>query len=501
MRVKAKKPSNAVSEICGRVLVVCLMLVAFPRALAHAAELELSVIAGFSVTGQFLTPLDGPEGLVLLKGDTPAGDRLLAPHGNDCDACTIESYDTAGTHMGSIPTGWGEVRGIDLLPNGNLVIASLSDAAGTVDVVSSNTPLIPIGEFTPPFPFRQRFLVEIDTSGATDPNGLFLNLTGELPEATVTAGPTFPLDPSDIEIEIAHLIDQLESVFSMNPIQAGLAFDPNTGSVLYVGEEGPDPSDPDSRIVRLEVEADQTTYTLASEFPAGPVPFDDVSGMDFIPDTTQIISVDDTSGGASSMFLWETDGTLVAMSTEIFADLTDPNVQTQLDGVCPAGGCTDPEGVAFDEATGNVWVAFETDRAIVGFNVNLVTDGCGELGGDTDGDTLCDDEDPCKQFANTLPLVMSGFSGIPDECLCGDFDGDGFHSATDAAAINDCAAFISFACVPERDEVAEPVDGFYSATDADLVNRVAAFLDPAYTLTCARRPEGTCGGLTGVSCF
>jgi cysteine-rich repeat protein len=126
---------------------------------------------------------------------------------------------------------------------------------------------------------------------------------------------------------------------------------------------------------------------------------------------------------------------------------------------------------------------------------------CACLGGDTDEDTLCDDEDPCQHHANTLPLVISGFSGIPDECLCGDFDGDGFHSATDAAAINDCAAFISSDCVPERDEVSEPVDGFYSATDADLVNRVAAFLDPAYTLTCPRRPEGTCGGDTGVSCF
>jgi cysteine-rich repeat protein len=127
-------------------------------------------------------------------------------------------------------------------------------------------------------------------------------------------------------------------------------------------------------------------------------------------------------------------------------------------------------------------------------------DACACNGGDTDEDTLCDDEDPCKYYANTLPLVR-GSAGIPKECLCGDFDGDSFHSAADAAAINDCAAFIRFDCVSERDEVAGPFDGFYSATDADLVNRVAAFLDPAYTLTCPRRPEGTCGGDTGVSCF
>jgi hypothetical protein len=127
-------------------------------------------------------------------------------------------------------------------------------------------------------------------------------------------------------------------------------------------------------------------------------------------------------------------------------------------------------------------------------------DPCFGLGGDTDGDTLCDDADPCKHFANTQPLVINGFSGVPDDCLCGDFDGDGFHSATDAAAINDCAAFIRSDCVSERDEVAEPFDGFYSATDADLVNRAAAFIDPAYTLQCSLRPEGTCGGLTGVPC-
>jgi hypothetical protein len=135
-------------------------------------------------------------------------------------------------------------------------------------------------------------------------------------------------------------------------------------------------------------------------------------------------------------------------------------------------------------------------------------DECAGLGGDTDGDTLCDDEDPCRFFPNTLPLVRSPFSGIPCECLCGDFDGDCFHSATDAAGVNDCAAFISFACVPERDEVTGPCaggvcinDGFYSAMDADLVGRVSAFLRPAYELKCGLRPEGTCGGLTGVPCF
>ena len=126
---------------------------------------------------------------------------------------------------------------------------------------------------------------------------------------------------------------------------------------------------------------------------------------------------------------------------------------------------------------------------------------CEGLGGDTDGDTLCDDEDPCKFFPNTLPLVISNIvEGIPDECLCGDFDGDGFLGATDAAAINECAAFIRFDCVPERDEVDGRFDGFFSATDASLVNRVAGSVHPAYLLSCRLRPEATCGGATGVAC-
>ncbi len=45
------------------------------------------------------------------------------------------------------------------------------------------------------------------------------------------------------------------------------------------------------------------------------------------------------------------------------------------------------------------------------------------------------------------------------------------------------------------------IDSFYTITDASLVAAVSAFIKPAYTLTCGRRPEGTCGGDTGVSCF
>ncbi len=165
---------------------------------------------------------------------------------------------------------------------------------------------------------------------------------------------------------------------------------------------------------------------------------------------------------------------------------------------CSGGACVNnpvPDGTACDDGDPETVDDACYGGACTGDSL------CDAFGGDRDGDTLCDDHDPCASFANSLPLVISGFSGIPDECLCGDFDGDGRISATDALFINACAAFRRSDCVPERDEVDGNIDGFFSSTDANLVAAVSAFIKPAYTLTCGRRPEGTCGGDTGVSCF
>jgi len=212
-------------------------------------------------------------------------------------------------------------------------------------------------------------------------------------------------------------------------------------------------------------------------------------GLGFATRSPELLTIDRSTGLETAIGLLGADGLeslafdasvsparLYAAGTELYE--LDPN----------AGAATLIGG----DFSGTMWAMSDS---------RLADDPCAGKGGDADGDTLCDDEDPCKSFANTLPLVISNFSGIPDECLCGDFDGDGFHSATDAAAVNDCAAFLRFDCVSERDEVAPPIDGFYSATDADLINRVSSFLDPAYALKCGRRPEGTCGGDTGVACF
>ena len=167
---------------------------------------------------------------------------------------------------------------------------------------------------------------------------------------------------------------------------------------------------------------------------------------------------------------------------------------------CSGGACVNnpvPDGTACDDGDPETL----DDACYGGACTGDLTEFCDAFGGDTDGDTLCDDHDPCASFANSLPLMISGSSGIPDECLCGDFDGDGRVSATDAVFINACAAFLRSDCVSGRDEVDGNIDGFLSSTDAKLVGAVSGFSKPAYTLTCGRRPEGTCGGDTGVSCF
>jgi hypothetical protein len=283
----------------------------------------------------------------------------------------------------------------------------------------------------------------------------------------------------------------------------------NLESLEYVPSDGPSGTlysvdfdfDPPHQGQLIQIDPNTGVGTavgspMASDVYVGGLAYDPVSDLlyaltlGFAGRAPELLTIDRTTGQVGTVVgeIAAPEGPLQSLAVDTSVTPTRLLAAgTQLYELDPNTGVATAIGGGF---TGTVWGM-----------TSIAGDPCDGLGGDTDGDTLCDDEDPCQFFENTLPLVISGFSGIPDECLCGDFDGDGFHSATDAAAINDCAAFIRFDCVSERDEVAEPFDGFYSATDADLVNRVAAFLDPAYTLACPRRPEGTCGGDTGVSCF
>jgi hypothetical protein len=112
---------------------------------------------------------------------------------------------------------------------------------------------------------------------------------------------------------------------------------------------------------------------------------------------------------------------------------------------------------------------------------------CFGAGGDTDGDLLCDDVDPCMFFANTPGAADTNLDGIPDECQCADANGDGIISSTDLVPMNLCASNNSLC---DQSLVDANGDGITSSTDLVPTNLVASGA-PAYNLTCERRPEGT----------
>jgi len=112
---------------------------------------------------------------------------------------------------------------------------------------------------------------------------------------------------------------------------------------------------------------------------------------------------------------------------------------------------------------------------------------CFGAGGDTDGDLLCDDVDPCMFFANTPGATDTSGDGIPDECTCADADGNGYVTSTDLVSINLCVQNNSLC---DQTQIDTNNDG--ATTSVDVVGaNVVANGAPVYTLTCERRPEGT----------
>ena len=129
---------------------------------------------------------------------------------------------------------------------------------------------------------------------------------------------------------------------------------------------------------------------------------------------------------------------------------------------------------------------------------------CGALGGDSDGDKLCQDEDPCPSFANTLPANIgmilnepngdANLDGIPNECQCGDVNRDGVLANGDLVVAFQCVANDPFAQSPPCSEQIFKGDTDNSGTwnNGDLVRIFTVFSgpNPSYGLTCSARPEG-----------
>ena len=69
---------------------------------------------------------------------------------------------------------------------------------------------------------------------------------------------------------------------------------------------------------------------------------------------------------------------------------------------------------------------------------------CDSLGGDSDSDKLCDDEDPCVSLSNTLLVLMlqqqgaPNADGVPNECQCGDPNGTGDYESADLFEAFNC---------------------------------------------------------------
>ena len=148
---------------------------------------------------------------------------------------------------------------------------------------------------------------------------------------------------------------------------------------------------------------------------------------------------------------------------------------------------------------------------------------------DTDGDTIPDIADPCPRFANTLPINGGGScdavppdkpdpnadcnnDGIPNECQCGDTNGDGKLLSNDAAAILGCGNDpFCVVAPPDADLSPHDINKTYGGlwdTNYDqrlLSNDAAAILQlpnlgQAYRARCGRRPgdPNAPPGLTGV---
>jgi hypothetical protein len=153
-------------------------------------------------------------------------------------------------------------------------------------------------------------------------------------------------------------------------------------------------------------------------------------------------------------------------------------------GNCCDGGCvTDPNGEGCVECA------------------------CPQLGGDSDGDGICSDADPCPLWQNALPLVDTNGDSIPDDCQCGDSNGNGLVTSSDARIIYQC----STGSLSEEQCPLDLLDvnnsGRLTSTDLRWVNQAVVGIRQTWELRCPRRPSGTpppdlapACELPGVSC-
>lgn len=257
--------------------------------------------------------LGGPEGLAF--GNENGTDVLYVSQGDDCNPCTVTVVNAAtGASLRTFSVPFNDVRGLDLLPNGNLLISS-------------------VGDF-----FNDNRIREIQRTGASS-------------GAPVTGGIDFTVPDAF----------QPESVIALS-IAAG------NNQIIVLDEEGTG----EQGAIHFFQGAlnDGLLAASATSFLGSSSPYDDPSGGVVV--NGDLWTVDDSSGASSDpnfpfdccsrLEIWDIDG---AGSGTLLDFTGEFSAVTANEGSCGPLGCSDPEGLAYDAATGRLFVAFE-DQGVIG---------------------------------------------------------------------------------------------------------------------------------------
>jgi hypothetical protein len=298
---------------------LCLLAAAAP---AFALTLVVDHSFGTSTLGL------EPEGLAFGVEDvmgTPT-EVLYVTEGNSCNPCTVHVYraDAADDPNGlqpspirsfSIPLA--EVRGLDVMggTNGNLL-------------ASSN-----LG-------FNDRVVEVSRVDGSLIPNGIDINVN--------------PLSVNPF------MVRQPESVILHN----GVGTSHRGVESIFLGEE----ETPAELLDILDVRFGGTpNVTNRIDVEALHANFLDPSGMDFDPATGILLVADDSSGGGvAHIYAVAAGGGLVGQVNVGLLTLGHADC-------LPTFGCSDPEGVAFDDVLGQrLFVAFEGDQRVITFQISNI---------------------------------------------------------------------------------------------------------------------------------
>jgi hypothetical protein len=291
------------------------------------ALLDLEVAFSFSAPAPVF---EGEFEGIAFGSDPRAEDQpaIFLSQGDECDlSCPIHVYTESSpgvwtsSRSFNTPVGTGNVRGLDVLPNGNLLTSSAESA--------------------------------------------------QVRELSLGVGPieddgTYPVGG----IAIGFLATfQVESA----------VYVPGSPESIYVADEegGPVPVEA-GRIYRRDLAGNPLNLPgLGTDnFLFGGVNFDDPGGMAYDPVTDSLYIADDSSGMLNSkVFNYDLSGNLLDESA-LFSELT-----ADVPG-CPLGGCNDSEGLAFAtiEGVDHLLVAFENEALVVAFTLPVPEPGSSAAG-------------------------------------------------------------------------------------------------------------------------